>query len=164
MGIFLTLVAGMRGGQHSGCPYTPHTSTCPYVCMPPVCVYTSICPLYICMFPYTICSPYVMGTWGASVHPNDMGSFMGHQYICQAFLCQCIHCLSVHKSYQLLPIIVGVFLTGLDASGCMLCFVLLFLSLECFYYVSSFYYHGYDYYSSGDCCVLWYVITPQHLP
>ena len=36
-----------------------------------------------------------------------------------------------------------------------------------FHYVSSFYYHGcdYDYYfSSGDCCVLWYVTSLNGLP
>ena len=39
--------------------------------------------------------------------------------------------------------------------GCPLCFILCFFVL---YYVSSLYYHGYNYYSSGDCGVFWYVI------
>ena len=52
----------------------PHTSICPpYIC-------TAFCTsihlhiaLYICMVPYTICSPYVMGTWETSVHPICLG-------------------------------------------------------------------------------------------
>ena len=39
--------------------------------------------------------------------------------------------------------------------GCPLCFLLCFLVV---YYASSLYYHSYEYYSSSDCGVFWYVI------
>ena len=55
-------------------------------------------PLYICMFPIcphnpstSISSPYVMGTWGHLYTQYVLGSFGGHQYICQAFCCLSIH-------------------------------------------------------------------------
>ena len=56
--------------------------------MPPVCRHT-YCTSVCC--PYSICSPYVMGTWGASIQPICLGVFGGHQYICQAFLWLSVH-------------------------------------------------------------------------
>ena len=72
-----------------------------------ICMPLYICLLYVCppihlyAFPYppctsvcspsTICSPYVMGTYGGSVHLYVLGSLGGHQYICQAFLCLSVH-------------------------------------------------------------------------
>ena len=39
----------------------------------------------------SICSLYVMGTWGHLYTPYVLESFGGHQYICQAFLCLSVH-------------------------------------------------------------------------
>ena len=67
---------------------SPHICTPPvhppYICMP-------LYPLYICMFPHTICSPYVMGTLEHLYTQKVFGSFEGHQYICNAFLCLSVH-------------------------------------------------------------------------
>ena len=79
----------MEDCQHMGHLYDPiHLYILLYVCMPPyVCTSPYIhMPLHTphTCSPYTICSPYVMGTWRASKHPICLG---GNQYICQASLC-----------------------------------------------------------------------------
>ena len=58
---------------------------------------------------------------------------VGCHHICHAFWCLSVHPLDVHY-----------------ASSCTFLVV---------HYVSSLYYHGYDYYSSSDCGVFWYVIS-----
>ena len=99
---------------------TPHTSICPSIAP-----YTPVCPPYH-MFPCHgdlggIFTPHLSwGLWGASVHLSGI----------PVSVCTSIF-LSIHKSYQLLPIIVGCFLTGLDAYVCLLCVMLLFLTLWC---------------------------------
>ena len=91
----------------------------PYICMPPIHPYASHTPCTSVCSSYTICSPYVMGAWGASVCPICLGVFWGHQYICQEFWCLSTSiCLSAHKSCQLLPIIVGCFFPGMPMDVC----------------------------------------------
>ena len=125
----------------------------PYISMAPY-------PLYICMFPLYHMFPCVKGLGGHLYTPYVLGSFWGHQYICQAFLCLSVHPFaSQFISHTSCSTSLWIF-TGLDAYGCLLCFILLFLSLQCFHYASSFYSCGYDYSSSSDCCVLWYIISP----
>ena len=67
-----------------------------------------------------ICTSHVMGPFG--------GISTSVRHFC---VCQYIHFPLVHKSYQVLPIIVGCFFPGLDAYGCMLCFMLLTFSFLC---------------------------------
>ena len=107
------------------CIYIP-----PYICKPLVHLYAPIPPA-ICS-PYTICSPYVKGALGYLYAPSyALGSFEGHHYICQAFVPVSTYAASqfIKKSCQLLPIIVGCVFTGQDVFGCLLCFMLLLLSL-----------------------------------
>ena len=72
-------IRGRHGGVSLGVSVHPHTSVHhlyvhmplylwmpPYICMPPY-------PLYICMF--SLCSPYVIVTWEASVHLICLGIF-----------------------------------------------------------------------------------------
>ena len=112
---------------HPICSYTPlYACTPPYIHTSPINMYAPY-PLDICMFwfPYVIgtwehpYTPYVLESWGASVHLSGISVSVSIS-ICP---------LSSKQSCQLLPIIVGCFLTGLDVYGCLLCFVLLLLSL-----------------------------------
>ena len=75
-------------GWHGDCQLwacaCPHTPECPlYICTPSIHLYapcTPVCPHTPCTSvcsPYTICSPYVIGTCGASVHPICLGVFWG---------------------------------------------------------------------------------------
>ena len=110
------------GFRHRGHLYALlYACTSPYVCIPTY-VCTPPYTLYICMFSHTICSPCVMRTWRSF---GDIITSVRHFCVCQY-----IHCLSIHNSHtSYSPSFVACFLTGLDASGCLLCFMLLFLSL-----------------------------------
>ena len=84
--VFPTLVAGMWGCQHRGhphvpiCLYAPHVQmptyiqTPPNVCMPTYLPSTSVCPPYYMFhkchwnFGGNLYTPYVLGSFGASVH------------------------------------------------------------------------------------------------
>ena len=116
------------------------------VCMPPcmsICSNspcTSVCSLY------TICLPYVLEFLGASVHLSGISVSVSTSI-----------CLSVHNSHTscspslwLPSLLDWIPMDIYYASFCC--------SFLCS--VSSYYYHGYDYYSFNDCCVLWYVISP----
>ena len=98
---FLHERQAMMGCQHRGCLYAPYICTPPYIQILLHTPCTSVCS------PYTICSPYVMKTWGHLYTSYVLGSFGGHQYICQAFcICQYIHFPhSSYQSYQLLPLL-----------------------------------------------------------
>ena len=91
----------------------PHMAVCPihlYACIDLYAPCMSKQPPDICMSQYPsvhlyifLCSPYVMGTLRASVHPTCLWIFRGHQYICQEFWC-----LSVHPfAHQLITVMPG---------------------------------------------------------
>ena len=130
--IFLALQVGMlscmrgRHGELSACN-TEVVHMPSYICMPPyVCMPQY--PLYICMFPHTICSPYVMGTWGASVHPICLGVFWGSSVHLSGISVS----VSISIASQFITVIAvapqycGMLLYW---TGCLLCFMVLFLSL-----------------------------------
>ena len=124
--------------------------------MHPVHLYTpctSVCSLY------TMCSPYVMGTWGHLYTLYVLGSW-GHQYIFQTF-----QCLSGHPfASQFIMVMLGtlhhwgllLYWTGCLWMSTMLHAVVPFFVV--FIMSQASYYHCYDYDSSSDCCVFWYVV------
>ena len=122
-----TLKAGMwEGIVRKGGICTP-----PYVCMLPIHLdapthlYAPRPPLYICVFyMYPKCHGDFGGHLYTSLSCGDISTSFRHFCVCQY-----IHCLSVHKSYQLLPITVGCFFTRLDVFGCLLYVMLVYLSL-----------------------------------
>ena len=110
-------------------------------------LYTPIHP-YAPIHPYTPCSlcphtpeccPYVMGTLGGfCVSQMSWGLLVVSVYLSEISVSVSTSvCPSVHKSYQLLPIIVGHFSTGLDAYGCILSFMLLTSSFLCSVFIMS---------------------------
>ena len=113
---------------------SPHTFIHPpYICTPPYIWSPLIClkPPHICMFPCTsVCvHGYLHVIWG--IHPICWG--LG----------------GISTSVRLL-------VSVSTSTGCRLCFIpCTFLVVH---YVSSLYYHGYDYYSSSDCGIFLYVI------
>ena len=130
-----------------------------YIQTPPICLHALIClnapNTYMPPCPCTsVCFQ------GTSTYDMEIGGICsphmswGYQHICLTFWCLSVYPLplSSQQSCPLLPITVGCFLTGLDAYGCLLSFMVLSLSL--FYYVLSLYYYS----SSSDYGVFWYVI------
>ena len=126
-------------------PIHSHT---PHMSKHPIHLYAPYPPVHLYVF------PYVMGTWrGHLCTPYVLGSLRGYQYICQAFWCLSVHlfALSVHNSHASCSlIIVGCFLVEWMLMG--VCYPSCCCSFLCnFHYVASFYYHGYNHYSSSDC-------------
>ena len=88
-------------------------------------------PPCICMLPcMSVCSRgYLHMLWGNTPYVGGLGA-SAHQ---SGFWCLSVHPLDVHY-----------------ASPCTFLVV---------HYVSSLYYHGYNYYYSSECGVFWYVIS-----
>ena len=128
-----------------------------------VCPSIPPCNLY---FPLYHMFSYIIGTWGHLCTPYVLGSFGGHHYICHGFLCLLVHPLPlIHNSDTSCSPFFGFLLYG---TGCLWMYDMLFAFVPIFVvseYVSSFYYHGYNYYSFCDCCVLWYIkCSSEQLP
>ena len=119
--------------------------------MPPICL---CIPSYISMALHTsICSPYVMGTFGGhlsdiSVSVSTSICFSGHNSHTNCSPSLWVTCSLLHGRASV-PFCSGYCFscsTGLEAYGCML----------------SFCYHSYNHYSSCECWVVWYFISPHN--
>ena len=132
-------------------PMVPHTSACSWgylhvilgcmgpssVWTPPICLDASPCVQHLHAF---VCSPaclYVLGVISMCYHvlwgENSICWGSGESAHLSGFWCLSVHPLDV-----------------IYASSCTFLVV---------HYVSSLYFHGYDYYYSSDCGVFWYVIS-----
>ena len=80
-------------------PYTPCTSVHPHTPCTSVCSFCSICSQYAMGTCRNLYIPCLWSFGGASVHQSGISVSVSTSI-----------CLSVHKSYQMLPIIVGCFL------------------------------------------------------
>ena len=125
----------------------------------PIHLYAPIPPvhLYVLPMPYVphtswriggICTPHV--SWGL-------------QYICQAFQCLFVHPFAC-QLITVMPVVPHhcglLFLDGMPTDVCYAsCCCSLLFSIH---YVSNFYYDGYDYYCSSDCCVFQYIISSHN--
>ena len=102
---------GIYMSMHPHMIVHPHTSIYPIHLYAPYLLYICMFSLYH-MFPCVmgtwehLYTPYVLGFWGASLHLSGISVSVSTSI-----------CPSVHNSYQLLPIIVGYFFTGLNAHG-----------------------------------------------
>ena len=99
--------------------------------------------------------PICHGDLGASVHPICLGSFGGiSTSIRHPFISPSVH--NSHTSCSPSLWVASV----LNWMPVDICYASCSSSFLCsFHYVSSFYYHGCDYYSSSDCCVFHYIIS-----
>ena len=120
----VSYIRGRHGGfhlrGHCYAPICPYTTICsyasPYICIP-LYPYTSLCSPYTIYSPCVVetlgasVTPYVLVFWGASVHLSDVSVSLSISIASQLLW-----------SNQLLSIIVGCFLTELDVCYASCCF------------------------------------------
>ena len=137
------------------CLYTPDT---------PICSATPICPQCSPMHLFVLgVSSCDMGCGDPHIGQPPRGQSVPPHVSNMSCMLPCIYvystrCLHVLWARHFLLGGVSIFLRLMVAVSTYIDVHYVHLVLSCSYYVSSFYYHGYDDYYSSDCGVFWYVI------